>query len=402
MRILFIELEFHWDCLDGFCELMKDAGHEITILTTEKNHQSLSNRSYFRQYQWLTKPTKTSLTDCIATHLSLINSQEVLFVNTIHLCAYAYRNIRPKGIFILRVHNTHKQFAPFSHIHIPFQPRTLWKAFSYFVREMVWYRFPHYRKKINQQVDYFTFLYSSIKDYTLSQGLVAPEKVMFCMPLRPAPILPPIPKVENNSPLHFTMFGALDPKKKDLQPVVDALAFFAAKKTTFPRPVHLTLLGNGATGYGREIIAKIQALNIPNFHLHTYKEMVPNDEFYRVLGETHIMIGALRTHCITEIYDEIYGKTKYTGTLGELLKFQIPVIFPKDFSIEKGLQAFVPQYADGAELAAIMESFIVEPQKVPQISQEIRTYIQANYGKEMILKQWNDFIAKALAEKLSE
>jgi hypothetical protein len=390
-RIALLEFDRHWDSADGFSRILAGSDHQLTIYCDQYIHTCLAPYAHNEKVTFVIKEEGEPMHAFLYKHHAAFLQVDLIFINTIHVNPKSFLSLPFEKLTVLRVHNAFKQFAPLRHIRIPFGFYYLRKAASYVLKEIIVNRFVHYAREVNTRVSRFTFLSDSITEFVMQQRLVSPDRLMFSVPLLPyAPVTDEKPKDK----IIIACVGATDQRKKDYAPLVEAFTILFKNKSAFPLPVELYLLGNSSGAYGQEITAQLDALQSPGFKCFHYVKDVPVDIFDTILYQSHFVLSPLRVKNITQIYEEIYGKTKYTASIGTIIKYAHIGIFPSAFQYDAAFEPHLLKYKDGEELATVLKEYFLHPAMISDSLSKLKTFLADTYDKDTILAELEVFIEK--------
>lgn len=311
LSISVIELDFHHDSLDGILKIFHNTEHCINVFTTSKNIELLKDMSYsknimFNEYAGGGKYL------FLRKHKELLNSSNVIFINTIANDFGAYLAIAKHNTIVLRVHNVNKQFQPLKSISIPQTWFFAWKSFSYILRQIIGKGFLCFRPILNKRISYFTFPDSSITNYVKQKHFIDDSTIIDPIPLKIF-IENDTAFAEYHDVLNVTIIGAIDHRRRQYEKTIEALTLLF--KSENPPAIHLTILGKCASAYGSEVVGKLKSITHEKFELTTFDKQVPEKDFINCLKETHLIISPITENATTDIFKEVYGKTKTTGSI---------------------------------------------------------------------------------------
>ena len=188
--------------------------------------------------------------------------------------------------------------------------------------------------------------------------------------------------------------GATDQRKKDYAPVVEAFTMLYKNTSAYPLPVELYLLGNSSGAYGQQITVRLDALQSPGFTCFHYSKDVPVDTFDTILYQSHFILSPLRVKNITQIYEEIYGKTKFTASIGTIIKYGHIGIFPSAFEYDSAFELHLLKYKDGVELSAVLRQHFLHPAIISDSLSKMKLFLADAYHKDTILYELEAFIER--------
>ncbi len=390
-RIALLEFNKHWDSADGFSRILAGSDHQLTIYCDRYIHTCLAPYPHNEKVTFVIKEEGETMHAFLYKHHAAFLQVDLIFINTIHVNPKSFLSLPFEKLTVLRVHNAFKQFAPLRHIRIPFGLYYIRKAASYVLKEMIINRFVHYTEEINTRVSRFTFLSDSITEFVKRQKLVSPDRVLFSVPLLP---YTPVTEEKPKDKIIIACVGATDQRKKDYGPLVEAFTRLFKNTTAFPLPVELYLLGNSSGVYGQQITAQLDAIQTPGFKCFHYMKDVPVDLFDTILYQSHFVLSPLRVKNITQVYEEIYGKTKYTASIGTIIKYAHIGIFPSAFEYDASFEPHLLKYKNGEELATVLRQHFLHPEIISDSLSKLKMFLADTYNKDTILSELEAFIDK--------
>ncbi len=380
-HISVIELDFHHDSLDGFLKIFENSSVTISAFTTAKNLRLLENVQYpdtIRFYPF----SGGSKFFFLRKHHQVLADSDIVFINTIANDFGAYLALDRRLNTVLRVHNVNKQFTPWTHL---FRPRSfyfVWKFFSYVLRQVLVKGFWLFRPWINNRIGHFTFPDEGISAYVKNQGYVKSRQILPAIPL----------KVFRNEDTAFSsledvlrvcIIGATDARRRHYEEVIAALKLHFGKAEAFP--IHLTLLGNCNNTYGRALLKDLETIAHAGFRFKSYPAQVPEQEFIACIKNTHLIISPITAEASTDIFREVYGKTKTTGSILDFLKFGKTTLVPAHYDPPRELSTFMLKYGNSEELAKLL-SELSTGSRLNELNRRSLEYVQKNYAQEVVLK----------------
>lgn len=134
MKIVLIELNFHYDSLDSLCRLFSNEENDLLVFTTKI---FIINLALLRKVKYQILYSEVIKVAINQNHLNEINSADFIFINTISRDFRLFGKIDFAPLTIARIHNIHKTFSPFKHIVFPITPLRVFKSISYGFRDVL-------------------------------------------------------------------------------------------------------------------------------------------------------------------------------------------------------------------------------------------------------------------------
>jgi hypothetical protein len=236
---------------------------------------------------------------------------------------------------------------------------------------------------MNNRVDYFTFPDSSITDYVKQKKLISEKKIIIPIPLKIF-IEENTAFAEYTDILHIAIIGAIDYRRRQYEECIDVFSDIFSKAN--PPRICLTLLGISLGSYGEMVINKFKKINHPNFTLITYKKQLPEKEFIETIKNIQLIISPITNNATTDIFSEIYGKTKTTGSILDFLKFGKVTLVPSHYTPPIEVLKYVIRYENSVDLEKIILD-LINNKKINTLNKKALEYVRDNYSQASVLEQ---------------
>lgn len=392
MTISFIELDFHHDVVDGFCRTFSNSEVKVNFYIKKAVFDKLQKYEYVnsQNFTW-TIYQNGSRKSFLKSNIDKINNANCVFINTLSSEPKAYLSVKFIPKVILRVHNLNKLFRPIKSINIPIKPFYLWKAFSYFIREVVYGQYLSSYKKIQKLTDYFTFPDESVKQFALENNFVTINKIAPSFSLKVFEEDNNIINSSKKDVFSITIIGGIDFRRRDYQTVLNVLNRLVPQ---LKHKIKLTLLGNSRTKHGNELLPKLQKLENDNFKLEYFNQSVSQEKFDEVISNTSIILSPIKVETLVEIYHETYGKTKISGSILDSIRFPIFTILPAQYSLGKEKQDLFGRYKDAEELFFLLKKYIENQNELSHKTIEYKNFVKQKYSALGNRQEFVEFINK--------
>lgn len=387
MVIAFIELEYHLLDLDSFCKVFEKSEHEITLYTTTKIYNTFKNQTYANRYRWIVKSDNQSVSDFFNEQFDSINNADWIYYNTIASHYKTYFKNQFKGTSILRIHNAHTYLKPLKHWYIIPTFFNLFKAASYFIREFIGELDFYYLPKLVNKMNYYCFADENVKNYVLENNITSKEKIF---PTIPGSVFNgEFKPFELKDKIRICIPGIIDERKKDYKPVLEALKLISNQLT---EPIEIVLLGKPVGKYAQWVINEFNKLASANIEITSFTGFVEQSKFNELMFGSHLLITPTLDNTVFRTYKEIYGKTKASGSVGEMVKYGVPNLFPSYIYFDNEMEKIIDRYETPQELANQLLKFINDKNYLINRTQVIREFIKKRYEVSSILEEINKFI----------
>ncbi len=389
MVIAFIELEYHLLDLDSFCKVFEKSEHDITLYTTTKIYNTFKNQPYANRYKWVVKVDTQSVSEFLNEQFNAINNADWVYYNTIASHYKTYNAIQFKGKTILRIHNAHTYLKPLKHWYIIPTFFNLFKAASYFVREFIGELDFYYLPKVVNKMDYYCFADENVKNYVLENKITTKEKIF---PTIPGSVFNgEFKPFEVKDKIRICIPGIIDERKKNYAPVIEALKLIGNQLT---EPIEIVLLGKPVGKYSQWVIEEFNKLKSENVQITSFTGFVEQAKFNELMFGSHLLITPTLESTVFRVYKEIYGKTKASGSVGEMVKYGVPNLFPDYIYFDSEMEKIIDRYSTPQELANQILKFVNDKEFLVSRTQVIRQFIKKRYEVSHILNEINSFIEK--------
>ncbi len=389
MIVSFIELEYHLLDLDSFCKVFEKTSYQITLYTTRKIHNTFKNQSYANRYNWVVKPDNQSVSSFLQEHKETINKSNWIYYNTIASNYNDYCCIRFKGKTILRIHNAHTYLQPLKHWYIIPTFFNLYKVASYIVREFVGELDFYYLPKVVRNMDYYCFADENVKNYVIQKKIVTENKIF---PTIPGSVFNgEFKDYSIKDKIRICIPGIIDERKKNYAPVLEALNQI---KNNIHNFVEVVLLGKPVGKYGAWVIEEFKKLNSEKLSIISFTGFVEQEKFNELMFGSHLLITPTKETTVFRAYKEIYGKTKASGSVGEMVKYGVPNLFPDYIYFDDEMKTIINKYSSSETLAAELSAFINNPDILITRTNQVRFFVKERYSVDVIRKKVEDFISK--------
>jgi glycosyltransferase involved in cell wall biosynthesis len=393
MKIAIIELDYHSNDLNGLCHILETGDDEITIFTNQFIFADVKHNDYVKKFHWIIDH-ENQYKKFLLQQNDEINRHELVIINTIGNTYDGFAPLHYKSITILRVHNAFKLFDPYHHIYIPLNPFNVWKGASYFVREIIFKRYLYFRKMLLKKIDYFSFLDDSIKKFVLAEKLFPANRIAITIPAEPY-LKIPAEKQETKNFMRFTVPGIVDARRKNYWEVVEALQLAAPE---LKQKLTLTILGNSNGKYGEKIVNALKKLENEYLQIEYFMKKVPQQDYDNIMLNSDVVISPVNIISALQIYGEIYGKTKMSGSMTDIIRFPKAFIIPERFYLENGFENFALRYKNSEELKDKIIYYLQNPEAAKNKETEFENFLRTNYDKEAIYKNLREYFQQLIVK----
>jgi hypothetical protein len=156
--------------------------------------------------------------------------------------------------------------------------------------------------------------------------------------------------------VHLVVPGSLDKKRRDYHQVFALLKAAEEKQL----PLHVTLLGGYTDEYGKSIVEQAKGLSLKYARITVYDtRLVLQDEFDKQLNAAHfIFIPSVIDTAICFSIPEVYGLTKSSGNMFDVIKHARPFISPHALRISATLESSCFRYTSIDHLTGFLHGMM--------------------------------------------
>lgn len=378
-RITIIELHYHAEVLTVLLELLDYNKFDVQLFTTKKIREQLESIPEAVSVYSTGKMSRKWL----QKHRAFIEESDCVYINTLAGYYDFIRSLPAHIPTIVRVHNVNTFFrkdSTFKPIYTPFQ---LWKDFSYWVRKVLFYNELSQIRKTLPQIDYFIFPSGPMAARAKKLSSLQDEK--FINTPFPITYSEEIPYQEASP--HFTIAipGGVDPRKKDLELVVEAFRELEMNYDISLSDMRLTFLGQIQKGAGMKMIRRFEPLQELGLQVEYFKGFIPFDVFDRKFAEADVVLAPILETTRFHIFEEEYGYTKVTGAMNDAIRFSKPILLPDFYPRSKETEPMTYYFDSAAELADLLFSLKVKKNNQKLSCKPIFTKEKLSYKMNALL-----------------
>lgn len=263
---------------------------------------------------------------------------DLVFFNT---CASRYRfwagHCPPNAT--VRIHNINTSFIPGKSIHIGFNFYELRKAFTH----ILWRQCIHldrlYLSRFLRKAASYNFLSETNARYF---GDVRPDLLHKKGPVFPSAAYNADFYKENpGTPLRITVPGTLEQKRKDF----DAIRRFVRILAGTEHLVELHFAGR-IPASSAAFVNELKKSRTDRFEIFTYGDFLPQHVFDELLRSSDLLFFPMIRYTRYKIFREVYGKSKISGSLNDLIRFGKYAVMPEFYDPDPALRPLAFSYDD--------------------------------------------------------
>ncbi|MDX8338076.1 hypothetical protein SLH46_02705 [Draconibacterium sp. IB214405] len=356
--LVIIEFDYHAEVLANAMKvLISLKEYKILLFTTDKIWKQVCfSLKQKENVDIHTANSPKEIQNLIKSRLTDINKAEAIFFNTIASNFKFFSSVNFIPPVILRIHNSNTYFNPIRSINPKLSPFYIWKDVSYLVLHVILKLDTVYRSKfIREKVDYFQFPCSTIANYALENNYVSNSKLFPTVPY--VFMNEVLPGVKTNTATNIVILGGIDKRRRNYKEVYEALKLLVPKLN---RSVKLSLVGKPFGFYGKKIIQNFRKLETDHFQVETFNSFVPQNKFDEITANANFLIIPTVKETRYKLYKELYGFTKISGNINDMIVYQKPALLPSFYPLEDALLKHGETYKDKSELVDLLKAWILD------------------------------------------
>ncbi|MFI5131419.1 MAG: hypothetical protein ACHQFX_15565 [Chitinophagales bacterium] len=341
MKIGIFEME-HFEGAFPVIKLFDMPGNEITIYTSSETHkrflQLFGNDA--ERYQWAVLSTRVKFRFFYTLYKELRKQKpDLLYINTVSNNHLLYS-------LVLRLLGLKRTVLTVHDINCLFESRPSWDF-----RKAIIHRG---KKWLIRYIDEFNVVADTMIPYlqTKIKGKMSHNVSGAVFENRYSP--------QNiDHPLRIVVPGSLDKRRRNYEQVFELINL--AEQSDLK--LEITLLGGYSDDDGESIAARADSYH-PRFCsvIAYHVRVVDQEEFDKKMDAAHfVFIPSVVETWICGDIPEIYGKTKSSGNVFDVIKHAKPFIVPERLNLSTNLQTSCFKYKEVSDIIDFLEKLISSP-----------------------------------------
>lgn len=393
-KIILIEFDYHPEVLRNTIEILNESCLEVSIFTTVEIWHKVGFKkenipSNFKVFPCINKDIKKHLKN----HLQKINSADCILYNTAASRFNTYLGLDFKPKQIMRVHNANANFNDLKRSYSPiFTPFFMWKDTSHLLRKFIVEVDHHRMKKFIKQMDAFAFASDELRNYALRTfKLKEDECITLPLVYTSYKTMRTDQQKQKSRKIVLTVIGKIDPRNRNYKEIIKSFELVAQEAKLLKRSVELVFLGSAKTKFGKDIIKQVSQLSNEYATLKFFDDFVNEKDFQMEIERTDFFI--IPTHKKTRytIYTEWYGKTKISGAINDVIKYQKPAFISSHYPIDKSLSNVLIPYSNAMDLANHIKNMMNDNKPSVDFNE-----LNIKYSLSEIRKQYENALLKVI------
>lgn len=333
-KIAFIELETHSALLEQWYLLLKEM-------------QSIDF------YFFVSQKVKSKITAIPADCMMLVhNAKEIekelagfdaVVVNTFHRNFEQYQAIFKQKKSLVIVHNLN-----FSLFFQSVNWKNIWAErvrLTYFLKLYLAEKI-NSRRKVVLKAEHFGVLSQSLLDEVSSRSAFGAKTKLIQMNYGQHS------SMINAEVLQIVMPGNVSNKRKDIKTLFEILP-----KLNPESKLHFTFLGKPESDEVLQELEKLKKTTSEKIEITHYHRFIPWEEYSRVIAKAHLLLCPIKNETSFYLVDEVYGKTKVSGSEADCIHNGKIGLFPTSYPKMNWHNLY---YENASDLESILNNLTIE------------------------------------------
>lgn len=342
-KIALVELQEHQEVLFGLMELLLLKEVELHIFAPQAMHQEWES-THQEQVMWYDKKEQESIPQVVQRNKKTLDALDLILFTTLvsHFSFFAQQKFQPPTLLL--IHKGNSFFAPRANTEL----RSFKDGLRYL--RQLWRREGFYRQQFLSQVTACSFTDPGIQAYLQN---TIPSRYH---------ILPALPfgyfessKMQEQTPLHIVVPGTVSDFTREYSLLFEALQ---QADTSLNYTVKVIFLGQASGKRARVFFDLLHAQSFKNFHIQTYTNLIPAQEYQNVLQQSDFLILPLCEQIRFGLIREYYGKTSMSGGINDMLRYGKPTLLPAFYPLNPTLDLLTQRYHHATDLADVLIQWI--------------------------------------------
>lgn len=386
-KLILIEFDYHPEVLRNTIEILKESCFSIYIFTTKDIWKKVG-------FTKNNLPSNIDVYSCkehevnrfIKRHSSIINSADCILYNTAASRFSTFLKADFKPTQVMRVHNANANFNKIIRSYRPiFTPFFIWKDTSHYLRKFIAERDHIQMKRFVKKMDAYAFSSDELKLYA-QRTFKLNEKRCITLPLVFSTLNSAYndQQKQNSEKIVLSVIGKIDPRNRNYSEIIEMFKITAEQAKTLKKNVELVFLGSANSKYGRDTIRKVQNLTNDYATITYFQNFVDEKVFQNEIDRTDFLIIPTHNKTRYTIYTEWYGKTKISGAVNDVIKYQKPAFINGHYPIDQSLKNVLVPYKNAKDLAQQIESLMLGKKPPIDFSQVKNQYSLSEVRKQYV------------------
>lgn len=161
--------------------------------------------------------------------------------------------------------------------------------------------------------------------------------------------------------LKIVIPGSVHPSTRNYQMIYELIT----KLNYANRQVEIILAGKASGKAGKEIIQKMNAIQIQNLTIKCFSNFLSAGKYQQIMEDADILLCPIPTQTVSNFTIEKNSYSHVSGNINDFVNYDKAIILPMSYQLESGLESAVLRYKDPIQLQSILEDLISGDQSIP-------------------------------------
>ncbi len=349
-KIGIIELDYHLECLQSSIHLFDKSDIELHVFTKKEFFNELSPTCSNHNVKWHIpiNDNPKAVNDFLNDQKKLLESMNMVLFNTLESNFKFFVKFKLSTHVVLRVHNAFTFLDPLGNIKWPSDIFSFYKFISYIFREEIIKQRTYWANRFLSEVNYIMFPNVNITEFT-SKNITNAYKTKLLSPLPMA--YPKQVKIklkhQLNKELTIVLPGSVDPKRRNYSEIYEAFKSLSVKSK---KKIKVIFLGKSNLFGANYLKKSFKNISSEKLEVMFFEKRIPMAEYENYMNSCDVMLNPIKINTSYHIFKEIYGKTKVSGAVTDIVRYGRPLILPNTYDIDMDLKSCCLTYSNKDDL----------------------------------------------------
>lgn len=349
-KIGIIELDYHLECLQSSIHLFDKSDIELHVFTKKEFFNELSPicRNHNLTWHIPVNDNQKEVNDFINEQKKLLESMNLVLFNTLESNFKFFVKFKLSTHVAVRVHNAFTFLDPLGNIKWPSDIFSFYKFISYIFREEVIKQRTYWANRFLSEVNYIMFPNVNITEFASKNITNAfDSRLLSPLPMAYPKSLRIKPKHQLDKELTIVLPGSVDPKRRNYDEIYKAFKSLSMKSK---KKIKVIFLGR-TNLFGANYLKKsFKNISSDKLEVVFFEKRIPMAEYENYMNSCDVMLNPIKINTSYHIFKEIYGKTKVSGAVTDIVRYGRPLILPKTYDIDMDLKSCCLTYSNKDDL----------------------------------------------------
>lgn len=338
IKVGIIELDYHLECLQSSIYLFAKSDVELHVFTKKIFFDELSPICSNINVKWHIpiKDNPKAVRNFLVKQKLLLESMDLVLFNTLESNFKFFVKFKLSTIIALRIHNAYTFLNPLGNVEWPTNIFSFYKFISYIFREEILKQRTYWAARFFSEVNYLMFPNINISKYVYSNILNTVEyRLLSPLPMAYPKNINTKPKYQSNKELTIVIPGSVDPKRRNYIEIHEA---FKILRTKSEKKIKVIFLGRSNLYVASKIKRTFMRICSEKLEVVFFDKRIPMVEYENYMYSCDVMLNPIKIETNYHIFKEIYGKTKISGAVTDIVRYGRPLILPQAYNVDMDMK----------------------------------------------------------------